>query len=171
MYRSVPECMMPDTPHHAGPPPGPVSAFLERHFRHFNAATLVAAARGYADHLESGGGMMVTLAGAMSTAELGLSLAEMIRQDKVDAICCTGANLEEDIFNLVAHDSYVRVPHYRDLTPADEAGLLAGCDPALGVLLDALLGKAAQPHRAALQAGHGSRGAGDPALRQRQADT
>ena len=69
--------------------------------------------------------MVVTLAGAMSTAELGLSLAEMIRQGKVDAICCTGANLEEDIFNLVAHDYYVRLPHYRDLTPADEAGLLA----------------------------------------------
>lgn len=69
--------------------------------------------------------MMMTLAGAMSTAELGLSLAEMIRQGKVDAICCTGANLEEDLFNLVAHDHYVRVPHYRDLTPADEQALLA----------------------------------------------
>lgn len=69
--------------------------------------------------------MVVTLAGAMSTAELGLSLAEMIRQDKVHAIVCTGANLEEDIFNLVAHDSYERVPNYRDLTPADEAALLA----------------------------------------------
>ena len=125
MVGSVHECMMPDTPHDAGSRPGPVSAFLERHFRHFSAATVVAAARGYADHLESGGGMMVTLAGAMSTAELGLSLAEMIRRGKIDAICCTGANLEEDIFNLVAHDSYVRVPHYRDLTPADEAGLLA----------------------------------------------
>ena len=54
--------------------------------------------------------MMVTLAGAMSTAELGLSLAEMIRQDKVHVIACTGANLEEDIFNLVAHDHYERVP-------------------------------------------------------------
>jgi deoxyhypusine synthase len=60
----------------------------------------------------------------MSTAELGLSLAEMIRQDKVHAICCTGANLEEDIFNLVAHDHYERVPHYRDLTPHDEQALL-----------------------------------------------
>lgn len=106
-------------------PSGPVSTFLEHHFRHFNAASLVAAARGYADHLDAGGGMMVTLAGAMSTAELGLSLAAMIRQGKVDAICCTGANLEEDIFNLVAHDYYVRVPRYRDLTPADEAALLA----------------------------------------------
>ena len=66
----------------------------------------------------------MTLAGAMSTAELGLSLAEMIRRGKVHAICCTGANLEEDIFNLVAHDHYERVPHYRDLTPADEKALL-----------------------------------------------
>ena len=71
-----------------------------------------------------GGKMFVTLAGAMSTAELGLSLAEMIRQDKVHAICCTGANLEEDVFNLVAHDYYERVPNYRDLTPADEQALL-----------------------------------------------
>ncbi len=105
-------------------PSGPVSAFLEHHFRHFNAAALMDAARGYSAHLERGGGMLVTLAGAMSTAELGLSLAEMIRQGKVDAICCTGANLEEDVFNLVAHDFYERVPHYRDLTPADEQALL-----------------------------------------------
>jgi deoxyhypusine synthase len=67
----------------------------------------------------------VTLAGAMSTAELGLSLAEMIRQDKVHLICCTGANLEEDIFNLVAHDHYEVLPNYRDLTPQDEQKLLS----------------------------------------------
>ena len=96
---------------------GPVSGFLRHHFRHFNAAALVDAADGYRAHLDGGGKMLVTLAGAMSTAELGLSLAEMIRQDKVHAICCTGANLEEDVFNLVAHDHYERVPHYRDLTP------------------------------------------------------
>jgi deoxyhypusine synthase len=69
--------------------------------------------------------MLVTLAGAMSTAELGLSLAELIRQEKVHAISCTGANLEEDLFNLVAHDHYLRVPHYRDLSPSDERALLA----------------------------------------------
>jgi deoxyhypusine synthase len=61
----------------------------------------------------------------MSTAELGLSLAEMIRRDKVHAITCTGANLEEDLFNLVAHDHYLRVPHYRYLTADEEEGLLA----------------------------------------------
>jgi deoxyhypusine synthase len=103
---------------------GPVSSFIDHHFRHFNAAALVDAARGYARHLDQGGGMLVTLAGAMSTAELGLSLAQMIRRGKVDAICCTGANLEEDAFNLVAHDFYVRVPNWRDLTPADEKALL-----------------------------------------------
>jgi deoxyhypusine synthase len=102
----------------------PVSAFLRHHYRHFNAAALIDAADGYRRHLDQGGKMMVTLAGAMSTAELGLSLAEMIRQDKVHAITCTGANLEEDIYNLVAHDHYERVPHYRDLTPADEQVLL-----------------------------------------------
>ena len=103
---------------------GPVGSFIKHHFRHFNAAALIDAAEGYRVFLEQGGRMMVTLGGAMSTAELGLSLAEMIRQDKVHLIVCTGANLEEDIFNLVAHDFYERVPHYRDLTPADEQALL-----------------------------------------------
>ncbi len=108
----------------AGMQLGPVGGFLRRHFRHFNAAALIDAAQGYHDFLERDGRMMITLAGAMSTAELGLSLAEMIRRGKVHLITCTGANLEEDIFNLVAHDFYERVPHYRDLTPQDEAALL-----------------------------------------------
>lgn len=102
----------------------PVSEFIRHNFRHFNAAALVDAADGYRRHLDNGGSMLVTLAGAMSTAELGISLAEMIRQGKVQGICCTGANLEEDVFNLVAHDHYERVPNYRDLTPADEEALL-----------------------------------------------
>lgn len=117
---------------HAEPPPsssrdranGPVTTFIDRHFRHFNAAALVDAATAYRAHIDDGGAMLVTLAGAMSTAELGLSLAELIRADKVHAICCTGANLEEDLFNLVAHDHYVRVPHYRNLSAADEQVLL-----------------------------------------------
>ena len=101
-----------------------IREFLRHHYRHFNAATLVDAAEGYCDHLASDGRMMVTLAGAMSTAELGVSLARMIREDKVHAICCTGANLEEDIFNLVAHDHYERIPDWRALTAADEQALL-----------------------------------------------
>ena len=104
---------------------GPVSKFLAHHYRHFNAAALLDAAKGYESHLAAGGKMLVTLAGAMSTAELGISLAEMIRRDKVHAIVCTGANLEEDIFNLVAHDYYELVPHYRHLTTQDEKDLLA----------------------------------------------
>ncbi|MEM8668353.1 MAG: deoxyhypusine synthase family protein [Planctomycetota bacterium] len=100
-----------------------VSSFLEEHFRHFNARELVAAARGYRDFVEGGGKMMVTLAGAMSTAELGKSLAEMIRQDKVHAISCTAANLEEDLFNLVAHNEYEIVDDWRALSSADEVAL------------------------------------------------
>ncbi len=102
----------------------PVKEFIRHHYRHFNAAALKDAAEAYVTHVEGGGKMLLTLAGAMSTAELGVSLAEMIRQDKVHAICCTGANLEEDVFNLVAHEFYERVPNYRDLTPADEKALL-----------------------------------------------
>jgi len=103
---------------------GPISNFIDSHYKHFNAAALMDAAKGYVAHLTSGGKMMVTLAGAMSTAELGRSLAEMIRQGKIDIISCTGANLEEDLMNLVAHSHYKRVPHYRDLTPQDERELL-----------------------------------------------
>ncbi len=102
----------------------PITEFIKHHYRHFNAAALVDAAEAYNKLLAEGGKMFVTIAGAMSTAELGLSLAEMIRQDKIHGICCTGANLEEDVFNLVAHNFYERVPHYRDLTPSDEAALL-----------------------------------------------
>lgn len=101
-----------------------ITEFAEKHYKHFNAATLVDASKAYIRHLESGHKMMITLAGAMSTAELGISLAEMIRKDKVQIITCTGANLEEDIFNLVAHTFYKRVPHYRDLSPQEEQELL-----------------------------------------------
>jgi len=100
-----------------------VSQFIETHYRHFNAAVVVEAADCWRRHLEDGGRVMITLAGAMSTAELGRSLAELIRQEKVHAICCTGANLEEDVFNLVAHEHYRRVPEWRNLTPQQEKDL------------------------------------------------
>src|SRR5256884_985416 len=104
--------------------PGSVSRFIDQHFRHFNAAVVKDAADAYIAHLNGGGEMMITLAGAMSTAELGISLAEMIRQDKVHAITCTGANLEEDLFNLVARTKYERLPNYRELSPQQEEELL-----------------------------------------------
>ncbi|MTI40503.1 deoxyhypusine synthase family protein [Fulvivirga lutimaris] len=102
----------------------PISDFIEHHYLHFNAAALVDAAKGYKKHLAEDKKMLISLAGAMSTGELGKSLSEIIRQDKVHIISCTGANLEEDVMNLVAHSHYKRVPNYRDLTPQDEWDLL-----------------------------------------------
>jgi deoxyhypusine synthase len=103
---------------------GPISQFIRQHYRHFNAAALVDAAEGYVKLLDEGGRMFLAMAGAMSTAELGLSLAEMIRREKIHGLCCTGANLEEDLYNLVAHEHYERIPRYRDLTPQQEQELL-----------------------------------------------
>lgn len=101
-----------------------ISAFMEKHFRHFNARETLAAARAYKHFIDSEGGtMLVSLAGAMSTAELGVSLAAMIRQGKVHAISCTAANLEEDLFNLFAHDEYYVVPNWRALSTEDEVRL------------------------------------------------
>lgn len=102
-----------------------VKNFITEHYKHFNAAALIDAAKGYEKHLSEGKQMLVSLAGAMSTAELGKSFAEMIRQKKVAIVSCTGANLEEDLMNLVAHSHYKRVPEYRDLTPKQEKDLLA----------------------------------------------
>jgi deoxyhypusine synthase len=97
--------------------------FMETHFLHFNAREVVDAAKGYGRHIDDGGKMLVAMAGAMSTGELGISLARMIRQGKVHAISCTGANLEEDLFNLVAHDDYEIIPAWRELTAAEEVAL------------------------------------------------
>jgi deoxyhypusine synthase len=100
-----------------------ISSFMQKHFKHFNAAVCVDAAEGYLNILKDNGKMFLTLAGAMSTAELGISLAQLIREDKVHAICCTGANLEEDVYNLVAHNLYKRIPDYRYLTKEKEEEL------------------------------------------------
>ena len=103
---------------------GAITQFIEKYYLHFNAATVVDSAKAYESQLESGAKMLVSLAGAMSTAELGKIFAEIIREDKVHIISCTGANLEEDIMNLVAHNHYKRIPNYRDLTPQQEWELL-----------------------------------------------
>jgi deoxyhypusine synthase len=101
-----------------------VSAFIDHHFKHFNAAAIVDAAKAYTAQLEQGNKMLVSLAGAMSTAEMGRILTPMITQQKIHIISCTGANLEEDVMNLVAHNHYERIPNYRDLSPAQERDLL-----------------------------------------------
>ena len=97
-----------------------ISQFIDSYFLHFNAAALKDAAQGYKDQLEANSKMLISLAGAMSTAEIGRIFAEMIRQQNVHIISCTGANLEEDVMNLVAHSHYKRIPHYRDLTPEQD---------------------------------------------------
>ena len=101
-----------------------IKDFINEHYKHFNAAALADAAKGYEKHIAKGDKMLISLAGAMSTAELGKSLAEMIRQNKAHIISCTGANLEEDLMSLVAHSHYKRIPDYRDLTPKQEKALL-----------------------------------------------
>lgn len=103
-----------------------IKKFIEKNFRHFNAATVLEAAQAYSDYLKNGNKMFLAMAGALSTGEIGISLSEMIRRDKIHGISCTAANLEEDIFNLVAHNSYRRIPNYRDLTPEDELRLKNG---------------------------------------------
>ena len=102
---------------------GQVRDFMDHHYRHFNARETVAAARAYEAHLQAGGKMFMTLAGAMSTAQLGVILSRMIREDKVHAISCTGANLEEDIFNLLANKQYEIIRDWRALSEADEKAL------------------------------------------------
>ena len=97
--------------------------FLEKHFLHFNSRETVAAARAYEQHLEAGGKMLVTLAGAMSTAKIGQILSRMIHAGKVHAICCTGANLEEDLFNLLAYKEYEIIEDWRALSAQDEKRL------------------------------------------------
>ncbi len=99
---------------------GAIKEFMQTNFRHYNAKTVLEAAEAWSSQLQKNNKMFVTLAGAMSTAELGISLAQMIRQDKVHAICCTAANLEEDVFNLVGHNSYIHIPNWRSLTAEQE---------------------------------------------------
>lgn len=103
---------------------GVIKDFIKHNFRHYNSAVVVDASEAYNKHLADGGKMFLAMGGAMSTAELGLSLAEMIRQDKIHAVSTSSNNLEEDIFNLVAHKHYKRVPNYRNLSDQDEVNLL-----------------------------------------------
>ncbi len=97
--------------------------FVEHHFRHFNAGELRRCTESLRDFIAKDGRLMITLAGAMSTAEIGRSLAPAIRAGKIHAICCTGANLEEDLFHLIAASHYGDVPNWRDLSANEESQL------------------------------------------------
>lgn len=104
---------------------GAVSAFVAEYFRHFTAARLHDAAEAYKAHIAKGGQMLVSLAGAFSTGELGRCLAPMIRAGKVHAISTTSANLDESVMNLVGNEDYEHFPDFEELTPKDDAALAA----------------------------------------------
>ncbi len=97
--------------------------FIQRNYRHFNAGALSDCIESIRTFLDNDGRLMITLAGAMSTAEIGKTLAPAIRSQKVHAICCTGANLEEDLFNLIARSDYERIPNWRDFSASDDLDL------------------------------------------------
>ncbi len=101
----------------------PVSAYAERTLNHTNGGATMQAALWLKDHLAHGGKLVVTLAGALSSFQIGVMLAELIRQDKVHLISATGANHEESYYRYVAHSHYAYIPRYTELTPEQEAEL------------------------------------------------
>ena len=102
----------------------PITEFILRNYHNFNARSLRDALAAYWRHVEAGGKMFWAMAGAMSSAQLGISLAPAIRQGLVHGLSVTGANLEESLFRLVAHHSYRDFPDYRYLTKADDTQIL-----------------------------------------------
>ena len=97
--------------------------FIETNYSHFNAGELARCIDSLREFLDGGGRLMITLAGAMSTAEIGKSLAPAIRSQKVHAICCTGANLEEELFGLFSRSEYEHVPNWRHQSKEEDAEL------------------------------------------------
>ncbi len=101
----------------------PVSAFAERTLNHCNGGSTMQAALWLKNHLDNGGKLVVTLAGALSSFQVGIMLAELIRQGKVHLVSATGANHEESYYRYVAHSHYAYIPRYTELTPDQEAEL------------------------------------------------
>jgi len=101
----------------------PVSTFAERTLKHCNGGATLEAALWLKDHLASGGKLVITIAGALSSFQIGVTLAELIRQGKVHLISATGANHEESYYRYVAHSHYAYIPRYTELTPDQEAEL------------------------------------------------
>ncbi|MEC7170611.1 MAG: deoxyhypusine synthase family protein, partial [Candidatus Thermoplasmatota archaeon] len=97
--------------------------FIKRNYNHFNAGELSRCIESLREFLDNDGRLMITLAGAMSTAEIGRTLSPAIKAQKIHAICCTGANLEEDLFSLVARSDYEKITNWRELTPHDDLNL------------------------------------------------
>ncbi len=122
---------------------GAIRDFMQRHYLHFNSREVVDAARAYEEHIAAGGKMLISLAGAMSTARIGRSLGRLIRADMVHAICCTGANLEEDLFNLMAAEDYEIIPNWRALRAEDEKAL---CDRGMNRVTDTCIPETVMRH-------------------------
>ncbi len=102
----------------------PILEFVARNYKNFNARATRDAMFAYWDHIQAGGKMYWAVAGAMSSAQLGISLAPAIRAGLVHGLSVTGANLEESLFRLVAHDSYKDFPDYRYFTKKDDTKIL-----------------------------------------------
>ena len=102
---------------------GAVSQFAVRTLKHINGGATLEAALWLKDHLAHGGKLVVTISGALSSFELGITLAELIRQNKVHLVSATGANHEESYYRYVAHSHYAHIPRYTELTPEQEAEL------------------------------------------------
>ncbi len=98
--------------------------FIEKNYHHFNSGSLKRAVVDYRKHIAEGGKMMLAMAGAMSSARLGVSLAPMIKNGKIHIISCTGANLEESVFRLVADTHYKQFPDYRYFRKEDDQEIL-----------------------------------------------
>ncbi|MBU0546010.1 deoxyhypusine synthase family protein [Patescibacteria group bacterium] len=101
----------------------PVSTFAECTLKHCNGGATMQAAVWLKNHLDNGGKLMVTLAGALSSFQVGVVLAELIRQNKVHLVSATGANHEESYYRYVAHSHYAFIPRYTELTPEQESEL------------------------------------------------
>ena len=101
-----------------------VLGLFQKLFHNFNARQMKDATLAFKSHLDAGGKMLLAMGGAMSSAQLGVTLAPMIKEGKIHAISCTGANLEESVFRLVAHDSYKDYPDYRYFTKEDDEKIL-----------------------------------------------
>ncbi len=101
----------------------PVTAYAERTLQHLNGGSTMQAALWLKEHLDNGGKLVVTIAGALSSFQVGVMLAELIRQNKVHLVSATGANHEESYYRYVAHSHYAYIPRYTELTPQQEAEL------------------------------------------------
>jgi deoxyhypusine synthase len=100
-----------------------ITNFAKRTLNHCNGGATLEAAEWLNGHLARGGKVVVTLAGALSSFQVGVMLAELIRKDKVHLISATGANHEESYYRYVAHSHYAYIPRYTELTPSQEAEL------------------------------------------------